>query len=75
MLPDELIYRPQYNQETDPIAVIVHIHGTPDDAITLEFDDYQINMSVGAAASLATTIHSALGGYRRMSTTQNNQEN
>jgi len=71
----EKVYRPGYNRETDPMAVIVHVHGTPDDAITLEFDDYQINMSVGAAASLAATINAAIGGYLHTGTTQGTEEN
>jgi hypothetical protein len=62
MLSEE-VYRPGFNAETDPIAVIAHVHGTCDDAITLEFDDFQINLSVGAAASLARTIREAIGGF------------
>ncbi len=62
MLSEE-VYRPGLNAEADPIAVIVHVHGTCDDAITLEFDDFQINLSVGAAASLANTIRQATSGF------------
>jgi hydrogenase maturation factor HypF (carbamoyltransferase family) len=60
----EQIYRPA-NEETEaePIAVIAHVRGTCNDAITLEFDDYQITLSVGAAASLASTIREATSAF------------
>jgi hypothetical protein len=66
------IYRSGFNAETDQIAIIVNVHRSREDAITLEFNDldFQITLSVGAAESLASTIREAIGGYLRRNGTQ-----